>query len=285
MAVSAPACRALAALAAVALAAAVPALAVTGVDGDAAWALAFVVPLYATGVFAFLKAPDLPIARLLLVAACLWTIGLALGGVLEGVYDQEGRVRELWPLAALVGAGETAAIVLSAAFVALFPTGTAERRFERWAVAAMLGLIAVAVLDLFTSPTLELKPDDGGEISNPIEVGALSSLNGTVDGILHLVGLAFLAAIVMLFLRYRRASQEQRGQIRLVLFVALTGVVLAQALWALSRLGAPALETAGTVVALLCIALLPFAVLVAILLYRLLEIDILIRKSLVYGAL
>jgi signal transduction histidine kinase len=285
MRVTPSACRALAGLAGLSLAAVIPALTLTGLDGDAAWALAFVVPLYATGVFALAKRPDLPIARLLLVAACLWTIALALGGVLDGVHDQEGRVRALWPLAALVAAGDTAAIVLSAVFVALFPTGTAERRFERWAVGAMLGLMLVAVLDLFTSDTLELAPEGGAEISNPLEVGALASLDGAVDGVLHLVGISFAAAIVMLFLRYRRSGQEQRSQIRLVLVVAVTGVLAAQALWGLSRLGAPALETAGTVVALVCFALLPIAVLVAILRYRLLEVDVLIRRSLVYGAL
>jgi signal transduction histidine kinase len=281
-------CKGLAAVGVVCLLGLVPVGLLVGVDLEALWAVVFLVPLYATGLFAFLKRPDLPIARLLLVAASMWTVSLSLGGLMDGVYEHEGLVRGLWPVAALAAWAGMGALVFSAAFVALFPDGVYGRRYERVAVTAMLALLVVPVLDLFTSSKLDLAPEAGSgrhEISNPLEISGLSALDDLVDAVGHLSGVAFAAAIVLLFLRYRRAGQEQRSQIRLVLFVALTGVVGAQALWGLSRLGAPALETAGTVLAFTCIALLPIAVLVAILRYRLLEADILIRKSLVYGAL
>jgi signal transduction histidine kinase len=281
-------CKALGALGAVCMLGLVPAGVLGGVDAEAIWALGFILSLYATGLFAFVKRPDLPIARLLFVAACCWTVLLCLTGLLEGIHEREGLVRGVWPLAVLASLANMAAIVFSAVFVALFPDGRYGRRYERVAVGAMLGLLVVAALDLFTSPRLELVPDSVSgrrDIANPLEVGGLSALDDLVDGVAHLNGIAFALAIVLLFLRYRRSGQEQRSQIRLVLVVAITGVVGAQALWGLSRLDAPALETAGNVVAFACIALLPIAVLVAILRYRLLEADILLRKSLVYGAL
>ena len=274
-------CKALGALGGVCLLGLIPGALLTG-DPAALAVLAFLVPLYGTGVFAYYKRPDLPIARLLVVAASCWTVDLSMTGVLDGIHEQEGFVSELWPLGLLGGFVVMGALVFSALFVALFPSGVYERPYERVAGRAMLALLAVPALDVLTSPTVDLGPDASGvhETSNPLQVGGLSGLDGLVDSVAHLSGIAFAAAIVLLFLRYRRSGQEQRSQIRLVLFVAFAGVVGAEVLWVLTPF-----ETAGIVWAAACATLLPVAVLVAILRYRLLEADILIRKSLVYGGL
>ena len=231
---------------------------------------------------AYAKRPDLPIARLLLVAASCWTVDLSIAGVADSVYDREGLVDGLWPVGLLAGFTSMAALVSSALFVALFPDGVPAKRYERVAARAMLALLAVPFLDVLTSPRVEVAPEAGGsnEVSNPLHAGLPSGLDDVVDSLAHLSGIAFAAAIVLLFLRYRRAGQEQRSQIRLVLFVALAGVVGAEALWVLTPY-----EAAGIVWAAAAASLLPVAVLVAILRYRLLEADILVRKSLVYGAL
>jgi signal transduction histidine kinase len=244
--------------------------------------LGFLIPLYGIGLFAYLKRPDLPIAGLLLVAASCWTVDLSMEGVLGEIHDHKGLVTGLWPLGLVAGLTGMAALVFSALFVALFPDGVYGRRYEAVAARAMLALLAVPVLNVFTSPTVDLAPEAGGDhvTSNPLHAGGLSGLNDLVDSLAHLSGVAFAVAIVLLFLRYRRSGQEQRSQIRLVLFVAFAGVVGAEALWLLTPF-----ETAGIVWAAACATLLPVAVLVAILRYRLLEADILIRKSLVYGAL
>lgn len=281
-------CKTLGAVGGICLLALVPALALAGLDLQGVWALGFLVPLYGVGVFAYLKRPDLPITGLLLLAGSLWTVNLCVGALMEEVYDREGLISGLWPLAAPAALVQMGALVFSAAAVGLFPDGLYGARYERWTARAMLALVPIGALDIVTSPTVDLAPEAASgrsETSNRLEIEALSPLDGPVDTAVHLSGLAFAAAIVLLFMRYRRAGLERRSQIRLVLFVALTGVIGAQVLWGLSRLGAPALETAGTALALLCIALLPLAVLVAILRYRLLEADILLRKSLVFGAL
>ena len=282
MRISAALCKGLGALAAVCLLGLIPGAILTDSFPEALAVLGFLVPLYGTGLFAFYRRPDLPIARLLLVAASCWTVDLSIAGVADGVYDQEGLVSELWAVGLLAGFTSIAAVVFSALFVALFPDGRYERPYERVASWAMLALFAVPALDVFTSATVDVVPEAGDpdEVSNPLHLGGLSGLDDLVDGLAHLSGIAFAAAIVLLFLRYRRSGQEQRSQIRLVLFVAFAGVVGAQTLWLLTPF-----ETAGIVWAAACATLLPVAVLVAILRYRLLEADILIRKSLVYGAL
>jgi signal transduction histidine kinase len=275
-------CKALGALGAVCLVGLIPGTLLPGLGAETLAVLAFLLPLYGIGLFAYLKRADLPIARLLFVAASCWTVNLAGAGVLDGIYEQEGVVSELWPVVLLGGFSQMGALVFSALFVALFPDGVYGRPYERVAARAMLALLAVPAIAVVTSPMADVAPEADGshEVSNPLEVGWLSGLDEVVDSLAHLSGVAFAAAIVLLFLRYRCSGQEQRSQIRLVLFVAFAGVVGAEFLWLLTPF-----ETAGIVWAVASAALLPVAVLVAILRYRLLEADILIRKSLVYGAL
>jgi signal transduction histidine kinase len=274
-------CKTLGALGAVCLLGLVPGALLTGLGAETLAVVAFLVPLYGTGLFAYLKRPDLPIARLLFVAASCWTVNLSGAGVLDGIHEQDGVVSELWPVALVGGFTHMGALVFSALFVALFPDGAYGRPYERYAAGGMLALLAVPALAVVTTPTVDVAPEAAGrEVSNPLQVGSLSGLDGAVDSLAHLSGVAFAAAIVLLFLRYLRAGEEQRSQIRLVLFVAIAGVVGAQTLWLLTPF-----ETAGIVWAAAAATLLPVAVLVAILRYRLLEIDILIRKSLVYGGL
>ena len=146
--------------------------------------LGFLVPLYGTGLFAYYKRPDLPIARLLLVAASCWTVDLCLAGVLKGVHDQEGLVRELWPVAAVGGFIAMGALVFSALFVALFPDGRYERPYEHVAARSMLALLAVPALNVFTSATVDVAPEavSRHETPNPLRVGWLSGLDDFVDG-------------------------------------------------------------------------------------------------------
>ena len=275
-------CKALGALGAVCLLGLIPGALLTGLGAQTLAVLAFLVPLYGTGLFAYFKRPDLPIARLLFVAASCWTVTLSGAGVLEEIHDQQGLVSELWPVVLLGGFSQMGALVFSALFVALFPDGVYGRPYERVAARAMLALLAVPVVAVVTSTTVDVAPEASGntEVSNPLQVGSLSGQGGAVETLASLSGSAFAAAIVLLFLRYRRAGQEQRSQIRLVLFVAFAGVVGAEVLWLLTPF-----QTVGIVWAVACASLLPVAVLVAILRYRLLDADILIRKSLVYGAL
>jgi hypothetical protein len=122
---------------------------------------------------------------------------------------------------------------------------------------------------------------DFGWIDNPFGIGGLG-LGTVADVSFALVGAAALAGIASLVVRYRRARGIERLQLRwvagagclLVLF-AIGGDV------ASAWLGAGA-GWAGTLLGLLCVAL---AVAVSLLRYRLYDIDVVINRTLVYGAL
>jgi signal transduction histidine kinase len=104
-----------------------------------------------------------------------------------------------------------------------------------------------------------------------------------------LSALLALAAVVSQFLRYRRASREERQQIKLLLYA---GVVVAgfNVLGPYVAFGVftdapPEITTTAVGISFLSILLIPTAAAIAIMKYRLYDIDVVISRTLVYGAL
>ena len=159
----------------------------------------------------------------------------------------------------------------------LFPTG--RLLSPRWRpVAWLAGAVTAAVVALAVlQPTFVL--ESGRTVDNPIGVAAAANPDQSTAGtvLTSVLMLSVLAAFTSLILRFRRSRGEERQQLKwftyaaaLVPFVAL-GEVLPEAV-------ANLLFAALT-------AFLPIAAGIAILRYRLYEIDRLINRTLVYGVL
>jgi hypothetical protein len=160
----------------------------------------------------------------------------------------------------------------------LFPTGRLlSARWRPVAVATAAGTAAICALSAL-QPTLQ---DEDHPVRNPIglawvpdpEEGAL----GTV--LFGLLLLCSAAAVVSVVLRFRRSRGVERQQLKWFTYaVALTSLFVA-----LTDL----LPQSGVVDALygLVVALVPVAAGVAVLRYRLYDIDRLVNRTLVYGAL
>ena len=160
----------------------------------------------------------------------------------------------------------------------LFPTGRLLSR--RWRPVAWMAGILMAVVTTLAAlrPTLTL-PDGQLAVPNPIGIAGADPDQGTA-GVLNtgLLVLTTLAAFLSLILRFRRAQGEERQQLKWFLYAAALMLV------AFLVTGPSFLvEGPGTLRAV--IALLPVAAGVAILRYRLYDIDRLISRTLVYGLL
>ncbi len=161
-----------------------------------------------------------------------------------------------------------------------FPDGRLPGR--RWRVVAWL--VALAICLDTTMPALVPGPLYGFPgVKNPwgIEaVAGFSRLASTVGGVLLLSTL--LAPIVALSVRFRRSTGEEKQQIKWVAYAVamLVAAIVAVNLW-------PVLDTSVAGIALFMIGFLaiPAAMGVAILKYRLYDIDLVINRTLVYGAL
>ena len=168
----------------------------------------------------------------------------------------------------------------------LFPTGRPPTR--RWRIPIVLAAVIIAISVLSST-------DDGGTSVLSLLVGTgaapLADLLQTVTGV-GLIGL-FLAAVASLFRRRRSASAEERQQLK---WVGYAGAILAMAfigtsvafftpLHELDHEATVPVTMFGGVPFVTGLIAVPIAVGVAVLRYRLYEIDALISRTLVYGSL
>jgi hypothetical protein len=166
---------------------------------------------------------------------------------------------------------------LLAALLLLFPTGRPPSPGWRW----WLWVAGIANL-LWVLSALEVWPQRGADL--------LRLETPDPDGVLFLVGatvspVAVLAAGVSVLVRFRRARGIERQQIKWLLYAVLTMILGYPLLMvALAALGYTS-ELAGDVSVSLLVAPVPLAMGLAILKFRLYDIDRLINRTLVYGLL
>jgi hypothetical protein len=211
---------------------------------------------------------------------------LGVTGLLAGEYAQYAYVTRSVALPGAIVAAWYASWVsypwfgLTVLFtLLLFPTG--RLLSPRWRPIAWLAgiLIAVATTVVALQPELPLQ-DEQHAIPNPIGIaGMISPVQGTPGAVNSvLLAVTTVAAFLSLVMRFRRARGEERQQLKwfayagaLVIIFLVSGPLILP--------GGSALGTG------LLIALLPVAAGIAILRYRLYDIDRLINRTLVYGLL
>src|SRR5918997_1586007 len=167
----------------------------------------------------------------------------------------------------------------------LFPDGRPPS--ERWRPVAWLVGIAV-VVGATVAALLAVPVCNVCSIENPLGIEGLEGVSDLVDPLLEAFwyGVLGLVAVASLFLRFCHAGGVERQQIKWVGYAAPL-VVLGTSL-AYGVYGATGVRWTWQVgIALLAIGLVgtPIAVGIAISRYRLYEIDVLINRTLVYGAL
>jgi hypothetical protein len=170
----------------------------------------------------------------------------------------------------------------------LFPDGKLSSR--KWGFVAWTAVVASVVIALGDALGRSNLGTDYGSIGNPFAVeGAVGNFLQMLGGFgLTLLFLCFLASVAALFVRLRQARGVERQQIKWFAYAAavmgtgpLVMLMLGGGYSALQEL----MWYLGYFVGILGFALLPIATAIAILKYRLYDIDRIINRTLVYGAL
>lgn len=166
----------------------------------------------------------------------------------------------------------------------LFPTGHLLSR--RWRIFAWLPGLAVGGLSLLTALSERLE-GEGFSIANPIGISGLNNVEEGTPG--DIAGLMFLAAAVgavgSLVVRFRRSRGVERQQLKWFTYAAailLAGAVVGELG---SQLGLALPEVMEGLFFEVPLAFLPIAIGIAILRYRLFEIDRVINRTIVYSVL
>jgi hypothetical protein len=166
----------------------------------------------------------------------------------------------------------------------LFPDGSLASR--EWSFVAWVAVIASVMVALGEALGREKAGTEYGSMANPFAVGgAVDEVVDTLDGFgLVLLILCFLASVAVPFVRLNRTREQERQQIKWFayasavmvggLLVVLLGAGSSELMWDL-----------GWLVGVLGFVFLPVATAIAILKYRLYDIDRIINRTLVYGLL
>jgi hypothetical protein len=159
----------------------------------------------------------------------------------------------------------------------LFPTG--QLLSPRWRPVAWLAGVATAVFTVLAALQAELDLGSDQVIANPFGVTGVRNPEESAVGValLDLVILSGVVAFVSLVIRFRRSRGEERQQLKWFTY--------AGALVPFAVLGDALPAPLGNIVFTVPIVFLPVAAGIAILRYRLYDIDRLINRTLVYGLL
>jgi hypothetical protein len=164
-------------------------------------------------------------------------------------------------------------LLVGPVFFLVFPDGHLKSprwRLLLWLSIASLGFMAVAVA-LTPGPLVNFS-----YLDNPFGVPAVADLAPVIPLFLGLLGLIFVGGASSLALRLREAHGDERQQLKWVAYAAL----FAGASAPLGNFGKP-----FELLFIVAFSTVPLAAAIAILRYRLYDIDLLINRTLVYGSL
>jgi hypothetical protein len=167
----------------------------------------------------------------------------------------------------------------------LFPDGRLLSR--RWRPVVWANLIAILLIIAWNFEPGQIESLGQVKVPNPFGVaGADALLNALGEIGFFLVLAVAIAGAISLVVRFRRSRGVERQQIKWFVFAgAIFCAIFAVApvLWTLPP--SPATEWIWPTLFLLSFGTIPVATGIAILKYRLYEIDLIINRTLVYGAL
>jgi len=241
----------------------------------------------ATAAYVRHRLPDREIAQWFAVVGAGFGLIQSMDGLLAILMRTPGAERWLAMVTLGYHLASVAAVIALAHVLGLFPDGRIASDREHRVLIALRLLFVFPPLAFVSGTTITLPAyHDPPAISNPFQVVAATPVATIARVGMSLTPAVFVVGVALLIRRYRRGTPDARRRIRWLLFPALLagfGAILdvATALGpsdAVSRLVVDGIWV-GSLVAL------PIAIAVALLRPDLLDVDLVLRRSLVYGSL
>ncbi|HEY5879439.1 MAG TPA: ATP-binding protein [Nakamurella sp.] len=253
--------------------------------GSLAWVGLGIAPMLLLGAYVTHRRPAHPEARLLLLVGASLAVNELLGRLLDPV--PSGAAPPVWVLLNLLYQYATVVTVAGvAALVALYPDGVGERPWHSavvragWWVALSLPVLMLLANDRLVTIYWVAPPDSAPP--NPWAQPWFGLLAGPLE-YLYQTSILVVVGVVVLAIRYVRAGAETRRRTRLLLIVMAAGLVSLAVDVALRSIGvySPLFAAAYLVFVLLITA----TIALGIVQFRLFDIDLVVRRSVVYALL
>jgi hypothetical protein len=238
------------------------------------------------GLLLVLRLPRQPVGWLFLAAGTLLQVTAAAAAYSWAAFVRAPGTFPLGVPALFIGFAWIPAMGCLFLAVMLFPTGRPPSR--RWNPAVPLLALATAILaatelaqpEFLVAQSFSTQSGPLLAVPNPL---AADGVLGMIVGYLHgspLLYIVLLLPVAAVLARFRTATGIERQQLKLFAYASS----IAMLVFVFGGVLFPYLAGFGPTVAILALDLIPISVAIAILRYRLYDIDLLIKRTLVYGA-
>ena len=251
--------------------------------------ISFVAPVVFAIVAALIvsRQPRNTIGWVLMVPVGLYVVGGPIVGYIERLAPSSPEPTVPILLMAWFNTWNWLLLIFPLLFIPLlFPNGRPPAPRWRWVSVAAIAWAALFVLLATLPQQINVGTTPNLVFDNPIGILRTDTVERLVG--VWIVGLLALAVAcaVALFVRYRRANETERKQIKWLLYACALFLVVyvggfASGLGGTASLGGYILEVFFG----LSVITLPAAIGIAVLRYRLYDIDVVINRTLVYGSL
>ncbi|WP_073259920.1 sensor histidine kinase [Cryptosporangium aurantiacum] len=200
-----------------------------GDSAHAGWVIVGPTPFLVAGLVGAVRHPDGAGWKWLLASGAMFELSVCVGDSLLPAFGDRSYA---WTLALARDWVDNATAVSALGLIGLFPTGRPQRAYERWVLRIAVVLAAVLpMLYAVTHPTMAspMFPTPGVPVlASPLYVAATAPAAAVTEWLRYLCVFGSLIGFVLLALRYRRTSSEERRGIRLLL---LFGAGAALVVW------------------------------------------------------
>jgi signal transduction histidine kinase len=246
-----------------------------------------VVPAFLICGYVYWRVPLRRVARRLLGLGAASIIWIALGEILSVAWLMTGSRPWYWLLVLASQITQLSVVAAGVALLAVFPDGVYQRPYERAIVRVVTAqVLIVPALLLLSSATMYYDPGVVWAkplISSPLHVPALAWLQNPLADYYYSIFLWAPLGAIILALRFRRLAPELQLQVKWPLLGTI-GFGATVVVGAFSQLGLVP-HWFSQAAWFLAVPLFALSIAIAMLGDRLLDIDVVIRKSLVYGVL
>jgi len=243
--------------------------------------------LYGAGVIATARRPGHHAARLMLAGGTLGVVGFGLVGVFDTVWPHGTASLAGWLVACAIALGTDIGLAVWLDLFVVYPDGRYPGRWGRPVALAGYACGAVVATITLLHSTLTVTGS-----ARPVQPTAESwlpeGLTTAVDRLPMLDSAMFLVmpvALVAMLVRYSSAGDEERRQIRWPLAaIGLIAVLVVVAQTGIQPSDAGDSDFASVLWGL-ALTTIPVALLLGMAVYHALDIDLILRRSVVYGVL